>query len=52
MNRHEPLVKRDMTVFEDRVHGDGELLTARAALPNAFAIGNDASLIGLPSNGR
>ena len=35
-NGDEPFLKRDLGVFEDRSHGDAELLTARRALV-AFA---------------
>jgi len=52
MERHEPFVERDMAVLEDRAHSDGELLAARAALPNAFArylISPD--FLGLPAIG-
>src|SRR6266567_8510877 len=52
MKRHEPLVQGDMTVLEDRAHGDGELLAAGAALPHAFAVGNLAVLLWLASNRR
>src|SRR5439155_20852484 len=32
----QPLAERDVTVLEDRAHGDGELLTASATFPHAF----------------
>src|SRR5437870_3049984 len=32
----QPFPERDVTVLEDRAHGDGELLTASATLPHAF----------------
>ena len=34
VDRHEPLVKRDMAVLEDRTDGYAELLTATGTLPN------------------
>jgi len=52
MESHQPLVKRDMAVLEDRAHSDGELLAARAALPNAFAVGDFAGPLWLASDRR
>src|SRR5260370_1423696 len=46
MERHEPLVQRDMTVLEDRTHSNRELLAARATLPNALANVSLAVLFG------
>src|ERR1700733_12452004 len=37
MERHKPLVERNVAVLEDRPYGDGELLAARATLPNTLA---------------
>src|SRR5262249_35122518 len=37
VDRHEPLIERDVRVSKNRSHGYGELLTASAALPHAFA---------------
>ena len=45
-------MQRNVAVLEDRAHGDGELLAARAALPNAFTISDLAGLLWLASNRR
>ena len=52
MESHKPLMQRNVAVLEDRAHGDGELLAARAALPNAFTISDLAGLLWLASNRR
>ena len=37
MKRQQPLAQGDLAVLEDRANGNGELLTASAALPHAGA---------------
>src|SRR5260370_10226066 len=52
MKSHEPVVQRDMAVLENRAHGDSELLAARAALPNTFAVRDLAGFLWLSSDRR
>lgn len=37
MDCQEPLVERDVGIFEDRADSDGELLAARVAVPYTLA---------------
>src|SRR2546427_779258 len=37
MDRVQPLVKRNVAIFKNRTHGNGELFTASGAFPNTLA---------------